>query len=81
MVESSSGFSFALTQSIALYHAIPKVTNEKKVYITYSSFLSLLFYRDTVMKIMREVDPDGVRFRHRRRIKRKIYTSYGPNHV
>ncbi|XP_069114180.1 uncharacterized protein [Argopecten irradians] len=37
--------------------------------------------RDTVMKIMRETDKEGVDARRRRRIKRKVYMSMGPNHV
>ncbi|XP_033747511.1 uncharacterized protein LOC117332637 isoform X2 [Pecten maximus] len=37
--------------------------------------------RDTVMKIMRELDPIGVDIRRRRRINRRIYRTMGPNHV
>ncbi|XP_069109274.1 uncharacterized protein [Argopecten irradians] len=37
--------------------------------------------RDMVMKAMREVDPDGIELRRRRRIERRVYTSIGPNHT
>ncbi|XP_069129255.1 uncharacterized protein [Argopecten irradians] len=37
--------------------------------------------RDTVMQVLRELDPIGVHFRHRRRIRRKVYCSAGPNNV
>ena len=32
-------------------------------------------YRSTVMKILREVDPEGVKLRRKRRLKRRIYNS------
>ncbi|XP_069136924.1 uncharacterized protein [Argopecten irradians] len=37
--------------------------------------------RDTVMKIMKEIDPEGVEFRRKRRIRRRIYRSLGPNYT
>lgn len=37
--------------------------------------------RDTVMNVLREVDPQGVEMRRRRRINRRVYSSLGPNHV
>ncbi|KAJ8316056.1 hypothetical protein KUTeg_006070 [Tegillarca granosa] len=37
--------------------------------------------RDMVMKAMREIEPEGVEFRRRRRKTRRIYHSIGPNHV
>lgn len=37
--------------------------------------------RDTVMNVLREVDPHGVEMRRRRRINRRVYSSLGPNHV
>ena len=33
------------------------------------------------MNVLREVDPLGVEMRRRRRIKRRVYSSLGPNHV
>lgn len=33
------------------------------------------------MKLMKEIDPLAVNFRGRRRIKRKIYRTNGPNHI
>lgn len=33
------------------------------------------------MEIMRRIDPLGVDFRRRRRIRRKIYYSQGPNYI
>ncbi|XP_021341724.1 uncharacterized protein LOC110442441 [Mizuhopecten yessoensis] len=37
--------------------------------------------RDKVMKSLRDVDPDGVQFRRRRRMERRTYTSLGPYHT
>lgn len=37
--------------------------------------------RDTVMNVLRVVDPHGVEMRRRRRINRRVYSSLGPNHV
>lgn len=36
--------------------------------------------RDTVMHLLREIDPDGTELRRARRLKRRVYTSPGPNH-
>jgi hypothetical protein len=35
--------------------------------------------RRLVAKIMKELDPDGVEQRRRRRLSRRKYVSYGPN--
>ncbi|XP_061170558.1 uncharacterized protein LOC133179892 [Saccostrea echinata] len=43
--------------------------------------LNIPVRRDKVMEIMRRIDPLGVDFRRRRRIKRKIYYSQGPNYI
>lgn len=39
----------------------------------------LLVRRDTVMKAMRVIDPEGVSLRKRHRLKRRKYTTPGPN--
>lgn len=35
--------------------------------------------RDTVMKLMREIDPQGILMRRKRRLRRRTYISEGPN--
>ena len=36
--------------------------------------------RDTVMQLLREIDPEGTQMRRCRRFMRRIYNSPGPNH-
>jgi hypothetical protein len=33
------------------------------------------------MKLLREVDPEGSKLRRRKRILRRTYHSFGPNHI
>ena len=51
------------------------------IYINFVARPFHYHFRDKVMQIMREVDPAGVEFRRRRRIKRKVYYSCGPNYT
>ena len=39
----------------------------------------IILQRDTVMKILRDVDPEGTEIRKARRLRRRRYTSPGPN--
>ncbi|XP_065887587.1 uncharacterized protein [Dysidea avara] len=48
--------------------------------ILYSKY-RLPVRRDTVMRIMRQIDPEGVKLRKKRRLKRRLYNSKGPNYI
>ena len=37
--------------------------------------------RDSVLRLMREIDPDGVSERKARRLKKRKYASKGPNFI
>ncbi|XP_013390872.1 uncharacterized protein LOC106159197 [Lingula anatina] len=41
----------------------------------------LIVRRNTVMQLLRTLDPEGVEIRRRRRLKRKVYISPGPNYA
>ena len=41
----------------------------------------LICRREDVRKIMKYIDPEGVSLRRRRRLRRRKYTSQGPNYV
>jgi len=40
-----------------------------------------IFNRDTVMHLLREMDPEGVDARQARRLRRRVYKSKGPNYL
>lgn len=44
-------------------------------------YIKEILLRDKVMQVLKDLDPVGVQFRRRRRIKRKVYHSCGPNFI
>ena len=64
-----------------LWRLSTNLSNTPRIYINFVARPFHYHFRDKVMQIMREVDPAGVEFRRRRRIKRKVYYSCGPNYT